>query len=335
MKNLNLLLAAAAMLAVSCTQNETIQDESLSGNVIGFSTYVNRTRAVANGDVNLDSLKTDNFGVTGYYGNAVYLGKDVEQTYDGSNWEYADAAEMKFWPTASDAKLDFYAYFPSSVTASFADSNSTGDVLTLTGWSDGQDLLYATDLQQAKVARAPLQFKHAFSKIKEVNVSSSLEDLSVQITKIEFVATSTSGTVKVAADGSASYASGSAPRAITLDKTVTKSASQTLFGNTANAYIFPVASGIWANDPKPTAVGTGTAIKLTAKVIMKGVTLHDGAIYIPMGVSTLDAAKRYIFNITFKNGIGYDENGNDLILPIKFSATVSDWTDATAVDIEL
>ena len=76
MKKLYLIAAAAAMFA-ACTSNDKLEvptpENPVSKQIaVGFDAYTQRavTRAGAVGDIALASLKTNSFGVFGYYTDA-------------------------------------------------------------------------------------------------------------------------------------------------------------------------------------------------------------------------------------------------------------------------
>ena len=63
-----------------------------------------------------------------------------------------------------------------------------------------------------------------------------------------------------------------------------------------------------------------------------------GEVYIPLkgtdsnnnSVSTFEAGKRYIYNIVFKDNVGFRDNGDPVLRPILFKVEkVSDWSDVT------
>ena len=216
MKKQLFLLGAALFTIYSCTNEiseEGFVDKTKS---ISFGAYSVKTRAV-DGDVTSDNMKGDNFGVAGYKSdNSIYLYKNtngaVEQTWNStsSTGEYKTPGDLKFWP---DGEMDFYAYFPYSYNATFAESDASGDVMTIANVNCSHDVLFAKHTT-SYTERVPLTFYHAFSKIKKVNVSIGdntdkgyVKDagVSVEIQKVEFINTSTSGTVKVDNSGVASY----------------------------------------------------------------------------------------------------------------------------------
>lgn len=215
MKGKYFFLCAALFALNSCTNEINEEDFLDKSNTISFNSYTSKTRAAVDADVTSDNMKGDNFGVAGYTdNNSIYLykkdntdNKGVEQTWKGTSWEYANLDDLKYWPNSS---MDFYAYFPYSDNATFAESDATGDVMTIAGTTCAHDVLFAK-ATTAKVTRVPLMFHHAFSKIKKLQIEMPSDgnlfqsNCQVTVQKVEFINTSTSGDIKVDNTGTASY----------------------------------------------------------------------------------------------------------------------------------
>ena len=253
-------MGAALLTLGSCTSEINEEGFVDKANTISFSAYSNKTRAMGV-DVTSDNMKGDNFGVVGYKSdNSIYLYKGtksaVEQTWQSSgesgSWEYSNMEDLKFWP---EGTMDFYAYFPYSDNATFAGSDGSGDVMTIPNVNCSHDVLFAYKGSQEKTVRVPLTFNHAFSKIKglviEMPADGSLfkSNCQVEVQKVEFINTSTSGAVKVDNGGKASYdvASPNVTLSETLASAVTinnTNASQNLIDNGTNAkgYLFATNS---------------------------------------------------------------------------------------------
>ena len=215
MKGKYFFLCAALFALNSCTNEINEEDFLDKSNTISFNSYTSKTRAAVDADVTTNNMTDDNFGVAGYTdNNSIYLykkdntdNKGVEQTWNGSSWEYANLDDLKYWPNSS---MDFYAYFPYSDNATFAGSDATGDVMTIAGTTCAHDVLFAK-ATTAKVPRVPLVFHHAFSKIKKLQIEMPSDgnlfqsNCQVTVQKVEFINTSTSGDIKVDNTGTASY----------------------------------------------------------------------------------------------------------------------------------
>jgi hypothetical protein len=210
------LFVCPALLALSSCSNEANENGILDNtDAISFAAYPTKSRAVG-ADITSGNMKKDNFGVAGYSKNAIYLNKGtngVEQKWDDANstWEYADLADLKFWP---ENNMDFYAYFPYSDNAIFAATNNDAEnstVMTIPNVDCSHDVLFAFAGNQSKQIRVPLTFHHAFSKIKTLQIEMPAEGIvyksgcQVEISSAEFIYTKTKGDVKVDKDGAASY----------------------------------------------------------------------------------------------------------------------------------
>ena len=354
MKKLGYFMGAALLTLGSCTNEINEEGFVDKAKTISFNAYSNKTRAVT-GDVTSENIKGDNFGVFGYYNNSPYLyvlenttKKAVKQKWNStsSNWEYVNPSELKFWP---DGSMDFYAYFPSSENVTFEESNANANsnVMTISNVDCSHDVLFA----QKSITyqeRVPLTFYHAFSKIKKVDVSiGDIADkgyvkdagVSVEIQKVEFINTSTSGTVKVDNSGVASYEVAS-PN-VTLSKDLSSSVvtvnstelTGTLIDNsTSGGYLFATTSEstatnnvkgtgktMWDGTNNSWAVGTTlenlgqVCLKLTCKVwngtvdnkyYYLGDNANYGVMYIPLTGTLADPT-----NVsTFEAGKRYTYN---------------------------
>ncbi len=272
MKKIGYFMGAALLTLGSCTNEINEEGFVDKAKTISFNAYSNKTRAVT-GDVTSENIKGDNFGVVGYKSdNSIYLYKGansaVEQTWQPSgesgSWEYSNMEDLKFWPEGS---MDFYAYFPYTDNATFAESNSSSDVMTIPNVDCSHDVLFAYKGSQEKIARVPLTFNHAFSKIKglviEMPADGSLfkSNCQVEVQKVEFINTDTKGDVKVNNSGKASYIVNSTN--VTLSETlypvvtINKTAGNTsknLIDNGTNAkgYLFATNSSVTNS-----VIGTG------------------------------------------------------------------------------
>ena len=282
-------MGAALLTLGSCTSEINEEGFVDKANTISFSAYSNKTRAVE-GDVTSDNMKGDNFGVVGYKSdNSIYLYKGtnsaVEQTWQSSggseSWEYSNMGDLKFWP---EGTMDFYAYFPYSDDATFAESDASGDVMTISNVDCSHDVLFAYKGSQEKTVRVPLTFNHAFSKIKglviEMPADGSLfkSNCQVEVQNVEFINTSTKGDVKVDNLGKASYNVN--PSNVTLSETLAPAvtinntnAIKNLINNGTNAkgYLFATNSSVTNS-----VTGTGkTMWDGTKTLLTAGTTLEN------------------------------------------------------------
>ena len=292
------LFVCPALLALSSCSNEANENGILDKtDAISFAAYPTKSRAVG-ADITSDNMKEDNFGVAGYSNHDIYLNKGtngVKQKWDATNntWEYADLADLKFWP---ENNMDFYAYFPYSDNASFAESNASGNVMTITGVDCSHDVLFAFAGNQIKQTRVPLTFHHAFSKIKTLQIEMPAEGIvyksgcQVEISSAEFIYTKTKGDVKVDKDGAASYnvAESNLTLKDTLASAVTINSTNTStniidYGTSSKGYFFATSAtkvnevtgtgalmwdGVKANIGETSKLSTSglVCLKLTCKV---------------------------------------------------------------------
>ena len=327
MKKLGYLMGAALLTLVSCTNEINEEGFVDKANKISFNAYSNKTRAdsYSSGDVDISEMKKGSFGVVGYTtsNNSLYLSNAnyyaIEQVWKedasytgGGYWDYANPNELKYWPQEN---MDFYAYFPYSAQGDvFAQSDASGNVMIVSNESGNQVVLFACEKNQAQTADVPLRFHHALSKIASVNILVNQPDVVVEVQKIEFLNTSTKGTIKVDNSGNATYEEptsnitrsfdfSSSPKEIDYSKTD----GVTLFTNEDNGYIFATNSNLANNvtgtgktlwDSEKSSITTGylstsdlVCMKLTCKVQVASTYLVGnastyGEMYIPMqGIS--------------------------------------------------
>lgn len=317
-------ISLAALLALASCTNE-INEEGFvdKENTIAFSAYSNKTRAYTSGDIDkAEAMQNGSFGVVGYKsGSSIYLGsasKAVEQTWQSTAWGYANPTELKYWP---DGTMDFYAYFPYAANGdTFAGSTSTdGTVMTINNATGSQDVLFASAIGQSYQERVPLTFHHAFSKVNSVNIKVELNDVNVEVKKVEFINTTSSenSQVLVNKSGKASYGTATGETstcghqlasAVTINSTGDyKDNGYTVWASNANKYLLATqgeneenkVTGTnkamwdgtntgWANDDKLSTKGL-VCLKITGKVTthnggeyLVGSANTDGEIYIPL-----------------------------------------------------
>lgn len=335
MKKLCYFMGAALLTLGSCTNEINEEGFVDKANTISFNAYSNKTRAVE-GDVTSDNMKNNHFGVVGYKSdNSIYLYKGtnsaVEQQWqqpsgESGSWEYSNMGDLKFWPSGS---MDFYAYFPYTDNATFAESNSSSDVMTIPNVDCSHDVLFAYKGSQEKITRVPLTFNHAFSKIKgliiEMPAAGSLfkSNCHVEVQKVEFINTDTKGNVKVNNSGKASYIVNPSNETLseTLNPVVTinkTDASKNLIDNGTNAkgYLF-------ATNSSETNSVTGTGKTMwdgTKNLLTAGTTLENlGQVCLKLTCKVWNGAdsKKYYY-------VGGDEdNYGEVYIPLTGNASNS------------
>ena len=326
-------MGAALLTLGSCTNEINEEGFVDKAKTISFNAYSNKTRAM-DVDVTSDNMKNDHFGVVGYKSdNSIYLYREtnsaVEQEWQTSGasgasgtWEYSDMGDLKFWPSGS---MDFYAYFPYSDNATFAESNSSSDVMTISNVDCSHDVLFAYQGSQEKTVRVPLTFNHAFSKIKgliiEMPAAGSLfkSNCHVEVQKVEFINTSTKGDVKVNNSGKASYSVNSTNVTLreTLDPVVTinnTNAIKYLINNGTNAkgYLFATNSS-----ETNSVTGTGKTMWDGVKTNISGsnkILSENGLVCLKLTCKVWNGAdsKKYYYV-----GDDGDNNYGEVYIPLK------------------
>ena len=373
MKTFGYISLAAWLALASCTNEINEEGFVDKENTISFKAYSNKTRAYESGDVTINEMKEGSFGVVGYKSdNQLYLGTTggaIEQCWNQSNghWEYKDKTQMKYWPGGN---MDFYAFFPysTSVVVASKDDSATEPVVTFTNETGNQDVLFTRAANVAQTDYVPLYFKHAFAKIKSINIDVEAPDVEVAVSKVNILNTSTKGKIKLynINGGEISYEATSndeirffdfsaSPKTISLSNSATDGVK--LFDNDANAYIFATNTGVQHNvrgtgktmwDGSKDALSGKVAesglicLELECKVKAKdhyyvGSESTTGKLYIPLRGTSLNSAtiseflagRRYIYNIVMSSNVGYDENGDPIMLaPIRFSVNeITAWND--------
>ena len=330
MKKIGYFMGAALLTLGSCTNEINEEGFVDKAKTISFNAYSNKTRAM-DVDVTSDNMKNDHFGVVGYKSDkSIYLYKGtnsaVEQQWqqpsgESGSWEYSSMEDLKFWPSGS---MDFYAYFPYTDNATFAASNSSSDVMTIPNVNCSHDVLFAYKGSQEKIARVPLTFNHAFSKIKGLIIEMPEEgslfksNCQVEVQKVEFINTSTKGDVKVNNSGKASYSVNSTNVTLseTLNPVVTinnPNASKNLIDNGTNAkgYLF-------ATNSSETNYVTGTGKTMwdgTKNLLTAGTTLENlGQVCLKLTCKVWNGAdsKKYYYV-----GDDGDNNYGEVYIPLK------------------
>ena len=328
-------MGAALLTLGSCTNEINEEGFVDKAKTISFNAYSNKTRAM-DVDVTSDNMKNDHFGVVGYKSDkSIYLYKGtnsaVEQQWqqpsgESGSWEYSSMEDLKFWPSGS---MDFYAYFPYTDNATFAESNSSSDVMTIPNVDCSHDVLFAYKGSQEKIDRVPLTFNHAFSKIKgliiEMPAAGSLfkSNCHVEVQKVEFINTDTKGDVKVNNSGKASYNVN--PSNVTLSEPL----NPVVTINNTNAIKYLINNGtnakgyLFATNSSETNSVTGTGKTMwdgTKNLLTAGTTLENlGQVCLKLTCKVWNGAdsKKYYY-------VGGDEdNYGEVYIPLTGNASNS------------
>ena len=308
-------------------------------------------------------INTNNTLFLGSTNKAIEQVWKTDASYSGGGyWDYNVSSELKYWPSST---MDFYAYFPYSGSGdTFASSSTESTIMTITNETGNQDVLFARQVGQSQTAYVPLRFNHAFSKIKAINIKVAAVDVSVTVQKVEVLNTSTKGKVLVDNTGNASYERTESDEIRSFDLSSSPMTINygtdgvELFNNNANGYLFATNSSVqhyvkgtgktmWSGNKRDLNGGNLSTsefvcLKLTCKVKAAGHYLVGsenayGEMYIPMhgtsansaDISELLAGRRYTYNIIMKSNVGYEDDGDPIMLaPIRFSVNeVTAWND--------
>lgn len=108
--------------------------------------------------------------------------------------------------------------------------------------------------------------------------------------------------------------------------------------------VLPQTLNKWDHTAAPSTTGAYFKVKCLIKNVAKGdglaatkddVTLYNGDIYIPVDIKW-EVGKKYIYTFVFseKGHGGYDEKGNDVLIPIEFNVTVDDFAKGTETNVD-
>lgn len=356
-----LLISLAAFVMTNCAK-ESVVDSDLdkSGNTIGFTSYSNITRGNPVDDNSEFMTSGNSFGVTAFISlnAAPYMGvtnAGAQIVSDGTAWDYADAADARFWPMNGET-LSFYAYAP------FTDNNrvavplfdkTNGMIFTNyqvpTTVADQKDFMYALSLNASKPTvgtAVDLVFHHAMTQIlfkaqtEDANLYVEIEENGITLHNI-----ASKGTFTLAAGGTAAWTNN-----LDLTAYTAPSAPVTVHGATASEVfiedkvlmLLPQTFTAWDGEGTVTEQTTGGYLSLTCKIYyevegvkqyLKGDADNFATIYVPFSSRK---GNDEIWNM--RNKITYTLliNGSVAGLdPIKFTTEVEDWDDKDGGEIEL
>lgn len=299
-----LLLASAAvlLLSASCQKNEVDLNYEGDNNAIAFSVYSGREAVKAYTEYDL---------ANGYH---VYADFDGSAYFDDTfvNDQAASTAttpKTYYWPAgiSGTKKLLFYAVAPKTTTL-----NASRQVEGFNAASGETDLVVAKTECSAKVDPVPLTFSHALAKINKITLSpkagdgSATADYYYNVEELKI----TGKTV-----GTCDFSSTPTWSSLTTDGTYSYiSSTESFTGNDTRE-----KATVYAVIPQTLTISVKYNISYksaTGVSILASVT--------KTGTLEVEQGKAYSISIALPN------DGT----PIKFSATVTSWTDATpSVDV--
>ncbi len=114
-----LFAALAAVLTMSCSQDQILNENPSLNQAIEFSTYTGNTAQTKGTIMDNTQIHTDLFGITAFFtGETAWTAwtktapnfmYNQELTYSDSYWLYSP---IKYWPTMDNDMISFFAYAP-------------------------------------------------------------------------------------------------------------------------------------------------------------------------------------------------------------------------------
>lgn len=360
-------LASMGLLSACSSDNELANVETTANNAIGFHVVGNKaeTRAtpitpdnLTTTDFNVFAYKNNN-GADG----DIFMGdnghdhglKGVTIKYTNNKWDYDNPADLHYWP--KDGSLNFYAVSPASipegVTLYSWDIQKETKTISYTCFdeyirTDGKanpDVMYAIakdQTQSTKAGKVNLNFQHILSQVvfqaKTVN-----SDMEVDIKEIQIKNFRLGGTFTIPTDGSSPSQSSwnlgevykfSPFTVIKKSDTdpikITGTEATDISSKTPMLFV-PQSLTKWNVAHKITDADTNgeSYLIINCKIKQKDDYLHGKEtqyenLYVPFGTSW-EPGKRYIYTLIF--GGGYDDQGQQILMPINFEATTTNWVN--------
>ncbi len=336
-------LAVAAMTAVSlslvsCSQDDPI--EMNQGRAIDFRPAMD-SRATETTNANLTDIN-----VTAFISGSPYF----EQKVFSKNGSFFTSATDYYWP-GDDTELTFYAFSPATLTG----VTLTKDEKTLTDFSPASSIADQVDFITAEAtgnktaneaAGVPLTFDHRLSQI-EVRGKTSNQTYTFKVSGIRIGMPVSQGSFDFGtntwtlADTKTVYES--TVDEITLTDAPEGTAAASLMGTSGNAILLPQQLTAWQpeTDAENSASGAYLSVKLQISEAETGTVIYPFPsdpdcqwAAIPIDTNW-EPGKKYIYTLDFSHGAGYvdphDPQPGKPVLggPIKFTVTVTDWTEST------
>lgn len=370
MNKIYLFIAAFAVMASlsGCSDTELASiDTAQEKTPIGFHTVGSQMGSRAE-SINTEKLKGYNFNVYAFTRNeadgsdgALFMGTEDTQpenggvtiSHNGSNWNYADPNNLKYWPKGA---LNFYAVSPVSKSESVPTyynwqiSQNKKEIHYLSGdeYGDGTfpytDVMYAiaTNIRKAdNGGTVQLQFRHITSQVVFM-AKKQLSDMDVEIKSIKLHNLKHSGYFTIPTNRTALQQSDwqyktldtQTPNTVIKDQKIVVKTDVTDISTKTPMFLIPQRLTAWDTSRNIDEANTKTQsyLSIDCKIYINGsyeVGSADtyGTLYVPFGADW-QPGKRYVYTLVF--GGGYDADGNTILQPINFEPEVQDWVeDAT------
>lgn len=341
------------------------QQKGTRGTAITTDNYLSQISTFSVWSYTHDNPEENYFGI--YSPSAgKFVGVDINGDGKG-NWSYANPAEQAYWPT-DDEPLSFYAITNSKHRLSNTNfyqydiNNSVPGMVYIVPREveNQEDVMYAATSGLTATSNAgtvPLLFKHALAQIafkaKTSNSKFNVEIQSITLHNIYsrmFISPlgidAVNGiysldvnnySVGLASPVTFSYASGTVD-ANDVDGAMLLSPQIGcgINGTDANANM----GTPWATtESAPVTIKTADAnkqqyIEVKCKIKFGNVYLVGsessyGTTYIPI-TTNWQSGKRYVYTLDFAGG-GYKDDGTPMLKSIKYTVTVTDWTDSNSI----
>ena len=276
----------------------------------------------------------------------------IKISHDGKKWGYDDPNNLKYWPTNA---LNFYAVSP--VPKSDADpifyywkiTQKEKKISYFSGDEYGSsqpyiDVMYAIAPNKSKAdGTVQLQFKHITSQIVFKAKKQPIENLDVEIKSIKLHNLETNGVFTIPTNRpdlqpvqsdwkcqSHSYTCG-----LTVinkgdnEPKITIGTEATDISTRTPMFLIPQKLTAWDTSHNKDEADTNKQSYLSIECKIKldgsyriGDENNFGKLYVPFGADW-KPGKRYVYTLIF--GGGYDADGNTILQPINFDASVEEW----------
>lgn len=280
----------------------------------------------------------------------------IKISHDGTKWDYAN---VMYWPTGS---LNFYAVSP--VPKSDADPifylwKITQTEKKISYFSSDEygsnsqpyiDVMYAIAPDQSKSnngGKVQLKFRHITSQVV-FKAKKQRADMNVEIKSIKLHNLETSGVFTIPTNDTPKRSDWT-PQSPTYkcgltvinkgndDPKITVSTDATDISSSKPMFLIPQQLTAWDTSHNKDEADTDTKRESYLSIECKiniGDTYYVGSgsgygkLYVPFGANW-EPGKRYVYTLVF--GGGYDAEGNTILQPINFDASVEEWpTDETS-----
>ena len=290
--------------------------------------------------------------------DAVFMGTNdtglgnggVKISHDGSKWNYADPTDLKYWPTNA---LNFYAVSPvpkldaEPIFYYWKITQKEKKISYFSGDEYGSsqpyiDVMYAIALNQSKSnkgGKVQLKFRHITSQVV-FKAKKQRADMNVEIKSIKLHNLETSGVFTIPTNDTPKRSDWT-PQSPTYkcgltvinkgddDPKITVSTDATDISSSKPMFLIPQTLTKWDTSHN---IETANAKKESYLSIECKISIGDsyklgsnsgyGTLYVPFEADW-EPGKRYVYTLIF--GGGYDADGNTILQPINFDASVEEW----------